>query len=506
MPQPVAHVDFGVLNYAMLALYFCAMLAVGAWASRRVRSSAGYFVAEGKLGAVVVGMSLLGTYLSALTMMGLPGKAFGPDDLTYSIQLPFLLVTAVVITRFVLPKYRAAGSISVYELLERRIHVSCRLVASASFILFSIARMGVILYLPALAMSNVAGVPLQRSIVAMGIIMTIYTVAGGIEAVIYTEAAQVLVFIAAAVVSLAYVLVHTAGGQFGAVVSDPQYHKLRVMAPGYSLYKATSFWLVAETLFSTIRIYGTQQCFTQRFMTTSSTKKAIQSVWISILGYIPLAYLFYFMGTALFVYYHVHPDPNLPKGDAIYPYFVVTCLPPGIAGLVIAGIFAAAMSAVSSLMNANSTACVEDWYRRFATVERPDRHYLRVARWLSLLWGVLAVVMALAFQHTKSVVDLWIQIMGIACNGILGFMALAFLPFKVRPWAALCGFGASWLALAVMLACGTSQFTWAVLGNLTCFGVALVLHLLAILWQSACMEDQGGVHQQSEGGVVERPS
>jgi SSS family transporter len=474
----VPQVHFGLLNYAMLALYFSAMLAVGWWASRRVHNSAGYFVAEGRLGAVVVGMSLLGTYLSALTMMGLPGKAFGPDDLTYSIQLPFLLITAVVITKLVLPRYRAAGSISVYDLLERRIHVSCRLIASASFILFSIARMGVILYLPALAMNQVAGLPLQPSIIAMGVIMTLYTVAGGIEAVIYTEAAQVLVFIAAAVISLGYVLYHTSGGQFAAVATDPRFHKLRVFVPGFSLFKATTFWLVAETLFSTIRIYGTQQCFTQRFMTTSSTKKAIQSVWISILGYIPLAYLFYFMGTALFVFYQLNPDANLPKGDAIYPYFVVTRLPAGIAGFVIAGIFAAAMSAVSSLMNANSTACVEDWYRRFARAEHDDRHYLRVARWLSLLWGVLAVVMALVFQNTKSVVDLWIQIMGIACNGILGFMALAFLPFKVRWPAAIAGFAASWLALGVMLYHHTSQFTWAVLGNLTCFIVAVLLHFL----------------------------
>lgn len=479
MPPASTSVSFGLVNYLMLVLYFAAMLAVGFWASARVKTSAGYFVAEGKLGAVVVGLSMLGTYLSALTMMGLPGKAFGPDDLTYAIQLPFLLVTAVVITKWVLPRYRDAGCISVYELLERRLHVSCRLLCSASFILFSIARMGLILYLPALAMSEVAGIPLNGGIIAMGVIMTTYTVAGGIEAVIWTEAVQVLVFISAALISLGYVLYHTSGGQFLAIASNPLDHKLRLIVHGVnplSIWKTTTLWLILETLFSTIRIYGTQQCFTQRFMATGSTKEAIRSVWISILGYIPLGFLFYFMGTALFVFYKLNPTPALPKKmDAIYPFFVVNQLPQGIAGLVIAGIFAAAMSAVSSLMNANSTACVEDWYKRFWPQTGRDADTLRLARWLTLGWGVLAVVMALCFKGVPSALDLWIKIMGIATNGVLGLMVLAFLPRKSDWRAAVAGFVLSYVVLFTLLHYKTTQFTWTVIGNLSCFVFALLL-------------------------------
>ncbi|NUQ01865.1 MAG: hypothetical protein HUU35_18630 [Armatimonadetes bacterium] len=134
--MPIPPPQFGVVNYAALVIYFAAMLGVGWWAGRRVKSSSGYFVAEGKMGAVLVGLSLLGTYLSAMTMMGLPGKSFGPDDLTYTIQLPFLLLTAYVITRFVLPRYRAAGVLSVYEYLERRIDISAALALQGFLLAF----------------------------------------------------------------------------------------------------------------------------------------------------------------------------------------------------------------------------------------------------------------------------------------------------------------------------------------------------------------------------------
>ncbi|MCC7492750.1 MAG: sodium/solute symporter [Fimbriimonadaceae bacterium] len=431
---------FGFANYATLVLYFAAMLGVGVWASRRVKSSEGYFIAEGRLPAVLVGLSMLGTYLSATTMMGLPGKAYGPEDLTWSIQLPFLLVTAFVITRFVLPVFRAAGVVSVYQFLEQRIHLAARLLASASFIALSVARMGLAVYLPALAFSQCAGLSLHWSILGMGVVMTVYTVIGGIEAVIWTDAIQVVIFVVAAVYSIAAILVRCAGGDFWAIAAE--HHKFRMIEPGFDLSKPVTLWLIVETIFSTIRIYGSQQDMTQRYLTTESTKEANKSVWVAILGYIPLGYLFYFIGAALFVFYQIHPDPRLAeiKPDAIYPYFVATQLPPGLAGLVVAGIFAAAMSTVSSLMNSTSTVCVLDFYKRLSKRERPDADYLKVARWLTVLWGVSTIVLAYAMQNIKSALDTWVKIMGFTSNGVLALMVLAFLPPKITLWPGVIGF------------------------------------------------------------------
>ncbi len=470
---------FGLTNFVVLGLYFLAMLALGFWCSRRIGSSRAFFIADGRLNGVLVGMSLLGTYLSALSMMALSGVAYGEYHLTWTIQLPFLALTAFVITRWVIPVYRSAGIISVYEYLERRIHVSSRLLASISFVLFSIGRTALVLYLPALAFSTVTHMPLEKTIVIMGAVITVYTVMGGIEAVVWTDAVQVCIFTFAAVYSL--IAVFTRMGDADFVEIARQHHKFTWFIPGASLYKVTSLWLILETIVQTIRIYGTQQDMTQRYLTTPSLKEARRSVWIGALSYIPICFMFYFVGVALFVFYQVHPDPELAKlkHDAIYPYFVSTQLPPGLGGLMIAAIFAASMSSIDSLMNSASTVCVEDFYKRFIKPDAPDRHYLAVARALTLVWGVLAVVLAILFKHIDYAQKFWSIMMAVMCNGILGLMLLAFLPFRVNKWAAAIAFFVSF-ALILYLKLGTS-LVWLVLpviGNAVVFFGALLLNPL----------------------------
>ena len=487
----ISHPDFGVVNYAVIFLYLVGMLVLGGWFARRIKGTRGFFIAEGKLPAWLVGMSLLGTYLSALTVMALSGIAFGPADWTWTIQLPFLLLTAAVITTFVLPRYREAGVISVYQYLEQRIHVSSRLIGAVCFLALQVGRMGLVLFLPALAFHIITGADLALTIVVMGVVVTAYTVLGGIEAVIWTDAVQVVIFSLGAVLSIFYIFsgVNAVGADFWALAAE--HGKFRVLDWGADMVVRDWFaalvtpWLILETVFQTIRIYGTQQDMTQRYMTTPSTAEANRSVWIAILGYIPLAYLFYFIGSALFVYYQAAPDPNVPalvqagRNDAIFPYFVVTHLPVGIAGLVIAAVFAAAMSSIDSGMNSSATVCVEDFYKRFWGAGKPDEHYLWVARGLTIILGLLATWMALLFMDIASAQVVWSKIMAYTTNGMLGLMALAFLPFRVHRWAAVIGFASSWLALFYMTS--RTEIVWLlypVVGNLLCFLVALALNAL----------------------------
>ena len=495
MPH-ITQVAFGTANYAVLFLYLVLMLAIGWWFGRRVKGTRGFFVAEGRMGSVVVGLSLLGTYLSSLTMMALPGVAFGNDDMLWSIQLPFLLLTAFIITRWVLPRYRAAGVVSVYEYLEQRIHVSARLLASTAFLALQIGRMGLVLYLPALAFSITTGAPLVPTIVAMGIVVTLYAVYGGIEAVIWTDAAQVVILTAGALVSLFYIFpaFGATGQSFGALAAE--HHKLRMVDWSLDIRKIGTVWLVLQTIFETIRIYGTQQDMTQRYMATDSTAKANRSVWISILGYIPLGFLFYFIGAALYLYYQAVNGPTMgpdiaelvahKREDAIYPYFIIQTLPGGMAGLVIAAIWAAAQSTLSSSMNSCSTVCIEDFYKRFWGRGREDRHYLRVARWLTLVWGAAQIGMALVFIRIQSAQVQWTKIMGATANGILALMALAFLPFRVRWWAAVGGFVLCYASFLVLWFTKTPihSLLWTVIGNLICFFGALLLNWIGSLLEA----------------------
>ncbi|HID07673.1 MAG TPA: sodium:solute symporter [Armatimonadetes bacterium] len=489
MPQSsevvISHPQFGITNWMVIIFYLVGVLFIGCWVSRRITTTRGFFIAEGKLNYILVGLSILGTYLSTLTMMALPSIAFGEYDWLWTVQLPCLILTAVIITRVVLPRYREAGVISIYEFLEQRIHTSARLLASICFILMSIGRMGLVLYLPALALHTVTGINLPLVIITMGIVVTIYTVMGGMEAVVWTDAIQVIILVFGALLTVGYALgnVASADGNFLAIAHE--HHKFRMFDWRLDFKEVVTAWLILQTLFETVRIYGTQQDIAQRYMTTESTAKANRSVWIAIAGYIPLGYMFYFIGTALFVYYKVHPDPNVPAliarefTDAIYPYFVVTTMPAGISGLIIAAMLAASMSSIDSSMNSSSTVCVEDFYKRFWGRGKSDEHYLKVARWLTLMWGVLATVMALSFIGIKYAQVVWSKVMGISTNGVLGLMALAFLPVRIRWWAAVIGFGACYVVLFyVMFLTKINFLLWPVIGNSVCFLVALILNAI----------------------------
>ncbi|MBI5832616.1 MAG: sodium/solute symporter [Armatimonadetes bacterium] len=478
MPQGASTAGFGFVDYAVLLIYMLAMVGIGVYFQKRVTSARSFMVADEKVHHWLVGLSLLGTYLSAVTMMGLPFLAFGKDDWLWAIQLPVLIITALVITRFVLPRYRDAGVLSVYEFLEKRIHVSSRLMAAFCFVVLGVGRMGLGLYLPAKAFAVVTNTPVIWCILVMGIVVTLYTVIGGIEAVIWTDAIQVIVFAGAALVSIAMALVWV-GPDFLPIAME--HHKFRIWQGGTDLAKLTSLWLILQTLFETIRIYSTQQDMTQRYVTAGSTSEANRSVWISILGYIPLGIIFYLLGTVLFVYYQQHPDPNMPNNDTLYPYFVTTRLPAGVAGLVIAGIFSAAMSTIASLMNSVTTVCIEDFWKRAWGRKLAEERGLAAVRWLALFWGVVHILLAWWFAHSSDdVVRLWNKLMGIAANGVLGLMALAFVKRRIQPAAAMIGFGVSYLVLWWLLV-HDKQVTFLlrpVICNTVCFVVGYVVSCL----------------------------
>jgi len=465
---------FGALNYSVVGAYLILMLAMGIAMSRKTRSTRGFFIGEGKLNYVMVGVSLLGTYLSALTVTGLPAMSYGKLNWLFVIQLPFLILTAIIITRFVLPRYREAGVISVYEYLEQRIHVSARLIASLSFVLFSMGRMGMLLYLPALAFSTATGAPLTPCIVAVGVIVTIYTVLGGIAAVIMTDVIQVVIFVVGAFYTLGYIFARVGVEQF--IQVSQAAGKFQWVEPSTDVTKIVTLWLILETIFQTVRIYGTQQDMTQRYMTTESTEKANRSVWISIVGYIPLGFIFYFIGTALYAYFATRPGYAPPaKADGIYPYFIVSCMPPGVAGFMIAAIFAASMSSIDSLMNSSSTVCIEDFFKRFSRKPLPDSAWLRKAKMLTVLWGVLAIVSGLMCIRIQYAQIVWGKLMAVGTNGVLGLMALAFLPFRVNKWAAIGGFVFSWLCLIASMYCGVNYLLWPVC-NLECVLMAFLVN------------------------------
>jgi SSS family transporter len=476
-PPRISRAGLSALDYGVIAAYLGGMLVIGWLASRGIKSSRSLFLADGRMNHLLVGISLLGTYLSALTMMGLPGMAFGKHDWTYLVQLPCLVVTGAVITGFILPRYRAAGVVSIYQYLELRQHVAVRLLASSSFLVFAVGRLGLVLYLPALAFHTVTGFSLAGCIVITGAVVTAYTALGGLKAAVWTDIAQVAIFIGGAFLTLGCIFADVGVARFLDI--GLACNKFRVLALDPDVRQITTYWLVLETLYQTVRIYGTQQDMAQLYLSTESTAKAARSVWMGVLMYIPLGFVFYFTGTAFFAFYQVFPDPNLPpKPDQILPYFVVHHLPAGAAGLVLAAIFAASMSSIDACMNSASTVCVEDFVRRFSRRDRPDHHYLRLAQWLTVAWGVLMILAGLLFMEVQYAQIVWGKVMGFCTNGVLGLMLLAFLPFRVDWRASVAGFVLSYACLAAAVWGNISFLLWPVIGNTVCFLAALLFHRL----------------------------
>lgn len=484
-PPRHARAGLAALDYGVIAVYLCGMLVVGGLAGRGVKSARALFLAGERMNYVLVGISLLGAYLSALTMMGLPGMAYGRHDWTYLVQLPWLVVTGAVITRFILPRYRAEGVVSIYEFLERRQHVAVRLLASASFLVFAVGRLGLVLYLPSLAFHTVTGFPLAWCIVVAGVVVTAYTALGGLKAAIWTDAAQVLVFIGGALFMLVAVVGEVGPARF--IDIGLVNNKFRILALDPDVRQITTWWLILETIYQTIRIYGTQQDMAQLYLSTASTGRAARSVWMGVLIYIPLGFVFYFLGTAFFAFYQVFPDPDLPlKPDQILPFFAVRHLPAGLAGLVLAAIFAAAMSSIDACMNSASTVCIEDFARRFIRRATSEHFYLRLARGLIVVWGALMIAAGLLFMKVEYAQIMWGKVMGFCTNGVLGLMLLAFLPFRVDWRASVIGFALGYLSLTLAVRGGINFLLWPVIGNTVCFLAALLAH--AVLSKTATRE------------------
>ena len=408
--------SFGWLNWTVLGGYLLAILLMGLYFSRREKSTDDFFLAGRRIPWWAAGLSIVGTGLSAITFMSHPTKAYLGDwtHLTGNL-VPILIIPIVVL--FYLPFYRRLNVTSAYEYLEKRFNLVARLIGGLLYICFQFLRMAVILYLPALALNTVAGLDIYTCILAMGVLCTIYTVLGGVEAVIWTDVLQVVVLMGAAIVCLGIISGKVDGG-FGAVIS-------KGLAAGK--FKAANFtWDPKEgTLFLLIvlgRFFGdfmpntADQGVIQRYLTVPDLKSARRAAWVGGLSVIPVSLVFFSLGTALWVFYQSRPElvPEGLQNDQILPLFMVQQMPAGVAGLAIAGLFAAAMSSVDSSMNSVSAVVTTDAYRRFRP-RADERSCLVLARWVTALTGVVgtgaALVLAFYGREFGSMWDLFLYIL-----------------------------------------------------------------------------------------------
>lgn len=467
---------FGWLNYAALVGYLLAMVGIGWYCTRRNKSTEDYFKAGGRIPWWAAGIAIYATLLSSITFMAIPAKAYATDWTFIWVNAPIFLITPILITVY-LPFFRRLNVTSAYEYLEKRFSLPVRIYGSAAFILFQIGRQAIVLLLPSIALATVSDFDVATCIVLMGLLCVIYTVMGGMEAVIWTDVAQTFLMIGSALISLVVIAFGTEGGLAGfwSVATDNNKFHMFNMTWSSSM-TANAFWVIfIGNIFAQLVPYTSDQVVVQRYMTTDSEKKAARSIWFNAVLAIPSSILFFLIGTALFVFYKTHPDKLDPSQatDSVFPAFIVQNLPVGVAGLVVAGIFAAAQSTVSGSLNSVVTALMTDFYGRFGGKAK-DAAGLRLARILTVVFGAFATACALVLAklNLASLWDAYSGLVGLAASGLAGLFALGIFTKRASGAGALTGAVASIVVLFyVQRFTEIHFFLYAGIGMVTCFVV-----------------------------------
>ena len=425
--------QLGTVDTAILLIYGLVLIGMGVYFFRKTKTSEGFMVASRSIPAWAAGIAMMSAYTSSISYIATPGKAFDSNWHPLIFALSTIPVTWFV-TKYVIPLYRKNNIISVYKYLEDKIGEWGRVYASFSFLLFMIGRTAVILYLSSLLLSSFVDVDIRIIILAIGVVTIVYTLMGGMEAVIWTDVMQSVIMIGG-VLFVGYILTTEIFSKSDFLI---QYaidaNKFSLGDTSFSLRSRTIWVMIIFGLTENVRNLMADQNYTQKYASVPTEKEAKNSVWFAMLIYLPLTVVFLYIGTALFSFYsstaHVL-DPSIVKGDQVFPFFIATELPIGMKGLIIAAILAASMSTVDSALNCSATVLFEDYYRQYFNkipTEKSSINFLRIS---TIVWGVMGVAFALLMINAKSALDVWWQISGIFGGGILGLFLLAIFKVKI---------------------------------------------------------------------------
>ena len=464
-----------IVNYTTIVLYLAAMIAIGVFFSFRNKNTDDFFRGGKRIPWWAAGLSIFATMLSSITYMAIPAKAYATDWIYLMINVMILAITPFVVC-LILPFFRRIDATSAYEYLEKRFNVFLRLFASASFVLFQIGRMAIVMFLPALALHAITPFEVWHCIVLMGVLSIAYCTLGGFEAVIWTDSVQSIVLLGGAGLSLFLIILNLNGGigEFVSIASAADKFHFANLEFGTMSFTTTALWVVVlGALGQNTVSYTSDQAVIQRYLSTSTQKKAAKAIWLNGIMAIPAGLLFFSMGTALFVFYKTNPEKLDPtfQTDAIFPLFIAQQLPAPIAGLVIAGIFAAAQSTISTSMNSTSTAIVTDFVRRFDLLAT-ERAYLNCARALTLILGLLGTMLALLFASgdIKSLWDQFITVIGLFGGSMAGLFLLGIFTKRTTSTGAAIGAVVGVLTIyLVKTFTQTHLLLYATVGIVACF-------------------------------------
>lgn len=470
-----------LLDYGTLGLYFGTLMLMGLYFTRREQSMEVFFLGGRKVPWWAVGLSIFGTSLSSITFLAIPANAFSSNWVAILSNLGIVLVAPIVVYYYI-PRYRERPIPTAYAYLEQRFNLATRVYGSVVFILFQLGRMAIILYLPSIALSAATGMSITWSVLSMGAMTTFYTMLGGIEAVIWTDVVQSVILLVGAGLALFLVMYNIDGGLGAAFSMALEHGKFHTFNWSWDM-TTTAVWVcVVGNFFSMLYPYTSDQTMVQRYLSTADIKDARRAVWTNAWMTIPVSLVFFGLGTGLWVFFKHRPellDPNL-KNDAILPLFFMVQFPAGLKGVIIAGIFAAAMSSLDSSINSLASVLVGDYYRRFKK-NATEEGSLRVARVVTVMLGCFGTGAALylAGKETTSLFNDYLQLLGLAGGALAGIVALGMFTERAHGWGALSGaILGSVLVTWVWLNTAVHFFLYGAIGCVASFVLGYVISVL----------------------------
>lgn len=487
------------LDLIVFLVYMVGVIAFGSSFYRKNKSSAAFTLGNSAIPGWVVTMSIFATFVSSISFLALPGNAFQSNwnAFVFSLSIP---VASFMAVKFFVPLYRKANSPSAYTYLETRFGPWARVYASACYLLTQVMRMGTILYLLALPVNAMFGWNIVIIIVVTGLAVMMYSMLGGLQAVVWTDAIQGIIMISGAVLCLVFILfaMPEGPGQMFEIASE--HNKFSLGSFKLNLTEST-FWVVLiYGIFINLNNYGIDQNYVQRYMASKSDREAKRSALFGGLLYIPVSLVFFLIGTALFSYYTAIPDA-LPAeyaadgmSDRVFPFFIVNNLPSGFTGLLIASIFAAGMSTISTSVNSSSTVILTDYYKKYVKTPITDKISMKVLYTSSFVFSIIGIIIGVAMINVESALDAWWKLASVFSGGMLGLFLLGAFVKTVNVRGAIIGvilglIAILWLSVSPMIftEAPMSKFASPFHGYLTIVIGTMIIFFtgfLATIWNS----------------------
>ena len=468
------------VDLAILLAYLAGTVALGLWMGRGNRDMAEYVVGRRDVPWWLLLASIIATETSSVTFLSIPGFAWSRDLTWLQIAFGFLLGRFAV-SAFLLPQYFRGSLYTAYEVLQHRFGGATRRTASALFLLTRSLADGLRLFLTALVVQEMTGIPLHWAVIAAGATTIVYTYAGGLRAVLWTDFVQLVVYLTGAMVAFWILLDRLPGGWGQLVAMGSAAGKLRVFDLRLDWSEPYGLWAgLVGGVFVTLGSHGVDQLMVQRYLAARSLREARRALDVSGLVIVAQFALFLLIGVGLWCFYELHP-PAVPfdRPDRVFARFILEELPVGVVGLLVGALFAAAMSTLSSSLNSCATVAATDLLPAISPDAPPDRQLRRV-RLLTAFFGLVQIAVGIAGQWlTASVVASVLGIAAFTTGIVLGLFFLGMLPRPVSQRAALAGLavglaGMTWIFFATPLA-----WPWyALVGSLLTVGAGLAASLI----------------------------